>query len=320
MKLNKKLLLLFLLILIIILLIFLKENDSNKENVVNFGYSYNSGQIPGLIGVEKSFFKNNGLEIKSVILKGGKEVIEAMLAREIDIGLSSSSNIIPASSKTDKIIIIASTSYGGGRKRLMIREDLEITNFNDLKNKKIAVRVASTQYKNLLKLIEEYNLTKSDFQILNMKGEDAIFALKTKDVDSYLCGEPDCATIEYNKIGYELLNFDKKETDPNFLIVRREFLENNPNLVIKFVKGWSDTIEYVNNNLEESKKIFSDKSDVNLEIVEISTKYITYDYQLYDFIISSFKEDSEFLLNQGEIDKLPNFDKIIILDYVNKII
>src|SRR3989344_387798 len=252
MKLRKKLLLIFLVFLVLITLVIIISKDNKEDkNVVRFGYAYNIGQLPGVIGVEKGFFSQQGLEINSLILEGGKDITEAMLAGEIDFGLASSGGIIPAAVISDDIKIVATTSWWGGRKRLMIRKDLKIDNFPELINKKIAVRIGGTQYKNLLKLIDKSDLTKDDFKILNMKNSDAMVVLQIGDIDAYLCGEPDCAIIEYKGIGYELLNFDKTEIDPNFLMVRKQFMEENPDLVVRFLKGWINYQKFINSNFSD---------------------------------------------------------------------
>ncbi len=303
-------------LLIMLIIISVKTIEKKEQPSINFGYAYNIGMLPGIVGVERNLFEKQGLKVNPRILTGGKEVVEAMIAGDIDFGLASSGNIIPAASKTDDIKIIATTSWGGGRKRLMIRKDLLINNFSELKSKKIAVKIGGTNYKNLLKLIELSNTNIKDFRIMNMKDDDAMVALQTKDIDAFLCGEPYCATMEYKDVAYELLNFDKTEKDPNFLLIRKDFMEKNPELVIEFLKAWIESVDFVNNNIDESKNIISKKGNIEPEIIDLAIKYARYDSDLDDSMIQSFKEDSKFLLDQKVIEKLPNFDDIIVKRYL----
>lgn len=299
------------------LLIGCSSVEESPDTIIRFGYAYNAGQIPGLIAEENGMIADPGISVEFRLLNGGKDIVEALLADELDVGLSSTGNVIPAAAKTDDIVIIAATSYGGGRKRIMVREDLSISEFKELKGKKIAVRIGGTQHKNLLKIVQLNSMSIDDFDILNMKSADALVALQTGDIDAYVCGEPDCATIQFKNIGNELMNFEEISVDPNVVIASKEFAQAHPDEIVAFLRGWIKSIEYTNDNLVDSKMKLSVKSDVEFEIIEIATKHITYGYDLDQAMLLELAEDIDFLYDQKSIDKKPMISRLVDLEYLN---
>lgn len=321
MKEKLKLLIVFVGVLLVLDVVFFITllDRGEEQTVVRFGYAYNAGQLPAVVGIEKGFFSQRGINVKSRIMAGGKDTVEALVVGELDIGLASAGNIIPAVAQNADIYIIASASWGGGRKRVMVRKDLDVKGFSELRGRKIAIRHGSTNYKNFLKLINALNLTIGDFKILNMKTEDSMVALQLGEIDGLFCGEPDCAVIEYTGIGYELLNFDSSEVDPGFLVVNGKFLKEHPGLIMRFLEGWLESVDFVNNYFDFSKKILGNRGDIDLEIINIAVRYVRYDADLEPFIIEAIVEDANFLFEQKQIKNLPDFDKLIVKEHLEEV-
>lgn len=311
----------FFLVLIATTLLFSGCLDEPRDpRTVRFGYKPTPGQLAGVIVVKQGFLAEQNIKVQEVILSSGSKIIEASIANDVDIGLASSTHIISAYTEGAEIVVLAGSSYGGGRKRLMVRSDLQANSVSDLVGKKVAIPTGGLTFKDFLKLLELNGLEESQFEIIKLdKSGDLAPALAGNQVDAVVCPEPNCAIIETEGIGWELANFEEISLDPNNVFARKSFVEENPELVKKFLRAWLKAESFIEGNREKAIKIMSEESGEELEVMQIASKNVYFSPLVTEQIIQAYKDDAAFLLETENISNA-NLDGLFQLEPLNSVV
>lgn len=228
-----------------------------------------------LIGIERGYFKQEGLEIEIIGFKSGPQIIPPLATGEVQVsGLSVSPSFFNAVQRNIAMRIVADKGQvfkGAGWAALVIRKDIadKIKDFKDLKGLKIAVPAKGvstfTQLGTALKL---GGLTVDDVDIVQLGFPNMIAALTNKGVDAAMLIEPFVALASVKKVGVRWKGVDEffPHTGQNGVVVYSEkFVKDQPEAakrwMIAYLRGVRDYID--------SQKPGGDKEAV----IDILTKY-----------------------------------------------
>lgn len=146
------------------------------------------------------------------------------------------------------IILIMDTSYGGD----VILANPDINSVSELKGKPIAVENTAVGAYVLSRALELNNLELEDVQIVSINTMEQISSFATGDV---------VAAVTFDPNRTQLLKAGKKEIFsstqiPNeivdLLVVRKDYLNNNPMIVKHLVQAWYKALNYQRQYPEES--------------------------------------------------------------------
>lgn len=124
------------------------------------------------------------------------------------------------------------------------REGAQISGVKDLAGKTVAIpQIGNTQHLSLLKLLEDSGLKPvtegGNVTVSAVANADVANAMARGDVDAALVPEPWGATL-LEQGAKMVLNYDeiylKGQYDVAVVVVRKEFMEKNPDLVEKFLR------------------------------------------------------------------------------------
>lgn len=239
-------------------------SSSEKASEVNIGYFNNVTHAQALMmKSEKSLEKSYGTAIKVnwTAFNAGPAEVEALFSGDIDIGYIGPVPAISANVKSDGDIVVLSSATKGGAV-LIKRKGSGINSVADLAGKTVAIpQIGNTQHLCLLQLLKDNNL-KPDTEGGNVKvsavaNADVGNMMSRGDIDAALVPEPWGATLLEQ--GAELLlDYDKVYMDGQYdvavVVVRKEFMENNPELVDKFMKEHEATTKTINDDSETCLK------------------------------------------------------------------
>lgn len=152
---------------------------------------------------------------------------------------------------------------------LIVKADSPITEISQLKGKNLAVNIGTDNHYQMMEMLALGGLVEDDIHLYNLKGNEALSAL--------LSGEVDCMqTIAPNKWQY-ILDGDVKvlanmnETtgrNNQVLVASPEFMEEHPDMIVRFLKCLQRAVEYYKENTEACWDILAEYCDAKRELMD----------------------------------------------------
>ena len=187
------------------------RNNNDEANSIKVGYFNNVTHAQALLmksekSLENTFGKD--INVKWTAFNAGPAEVEALFAGDIDIGYIGPVPAISANVKSNGDVQILSGAAKGGA-ILIRREGAQISGVKDLAGKTVAIpQIGNTQHLSLLKLLED-----SGLKPVTEGGNVTVSAVANADVANAMA-----------------------RGDVAVVVVRKEFMEKNPDLVEKFLR------------------------------------------------------------------------------------
>lgn len=181
-----------------------------------------------------------GIQVQERTFAKGLDVMQAIIAGEIDVGATASEAAISGRASGVPIYIVAGFATGGAR--LLARSDLPSPKLSDLKGKRVAVTRGSIQEILLAAELGQAGLSFSDqpgkdIQISYLNYPDLNQALLTKNVDVIMQSEPYASQAIDRGFGIEMLKpYDTPIGSPvRTLVMTEKFYNEKPDLAKRFM-------------------------------------------------------------------------------------
>lgn len=245
----------------------------------------------------------------------GPAEVEALFSGDIDIGYIGPVPAITAYVKSmGDVQILSGASKGGAV--LVKREGSDINSVADLSGKIVAIpQIGNTQHLCLLNLLAENGLAPATdggtVTVAAVANADVANTMNNGDIDAALVPEPWGATLLSNNaellMDYDTIYYEG-DYDVAVVVVRKDFMEEYPELVEQFLaeheaatermnQAQSECLEIINQELEEATGKSIDASILTEAFTRIGVST-----ELNKASISQFADIS---LEQGFIDHLP---------------
>lgn len=210
----------------------------------------------GAISYIKEIAPKCGIKVEESTFAKGLDVMQAIIAGEIDVGATASEAAISGRAKGVPIYVVAGFARGGAR--LVARSDGAIKSVKDLKGKKVGVTRGSIQEVLLAAELAQHGLTSADMpgkdvQIIYLSYPDLNQALMGKNVDAIMQTEPQSSQAINKGFGVEVIKpYDTPIGEPVRTLVMTE----------KFYKEHRATAEKFMRCFVEATKTFIDNKAV----------------------------------------------------------
>ena len=162
----------------------------------------------GAISYIKEIGAECGIKVQESTFAKGLDVMQAIIAGELDVGATASEAAISGRAKNIPIFVVAGFAKGGAR--MLARPDTGITTMADLKGKKVGVTRGGIQEVLLSAELAKNNLTSSDqpgkdVQLIYLGYPELNQALMSKDLDAIMQTEPQGSQAINKGFGVEIL-------------------------------------------------------------------------------------------------------------------
>lgn len=237
--------------------------ENKKADQINVGYFNNVTHAQALLmksekGLEKSV--GDGVSVKWTAFNAGPAEVEALFAGDIDIGYIGPVPALSANVKSQgDIQILAGATKGGAV--VIQRKGAGIQSVGDLAGKSVAIpQIGNTQHLSLLKLLKDNGLKPvtdgGNVTVNAVANADVANTMQRGDIDAALVPEPWGATLLEQGaemvLDYRQIYLDGKY-DVAVVVVRKEFMENNPELVAKFLEQHNRITGQINEDPETAQ-------------------------------------------------------------------
>ena len=310
-------------------------DNAAEKKVVRIGYFPNVNHAQAVIGLGNGDFQKalgDNVQVKTQIFNAGPSAIEAMLAKHIDVSYVGPNPAINGYVVSDGELlrIVAGATSGGAV--FVVRNDAGIDGPEDFAIKKFASPqlgntqdVALRQY--LVSNGYETKQNGGNVEVLPAKNSDIVTLMIKKDIHGAWVPEPWGAKLVKEANSKILLDERDLWTDGDFvtahIIVRTDYLEQNPDVVKKLLEAHVEKTEWINENPADAMRAF------NVELVKLTGTAIPEDeFQAgisrmsltYDPIKSSLFKSAEDAYKIGFLEQNPDLSEIYDLTLLNEVL
>ena len=265
------------------------QRSDSPSNVLRLGYFPNLNHAQAIIGLENGHFQKalsendtnrgedgrQGTSIKEYVFSAGPSAIEALYAGQIDAAYVGPNPAINGylASNGEGIRIISGSASGGAV--FVVRNDSEINSVHDLGGKKFASpQLGNTQDVALRKYLIQngYETIENggNITVVPVKPSDILTLMLKKEIDGAWVPEPWGARLVKESGGKifvderDLWPPDGKFVTTN-LIVRTDYLKNNPRIIEKLLDAHIDETIWINDTLNDLRETNVGEPLANLE-------------------------------------------------------
>lgn len=271
--------------------------NKKNENEVNIAYFDNITHGQALImKSERTLQQALGEEKKVnwIAFNAGPAEVEACFSGDIDIGYIGPVPAVTANVKSYGDFVVISAATNGGAV-LIAKESVNITSLEDLQGKNVAIpQLGNTQHLLLLDLLEKAGLkTTSEGGTVNVveaSNADVSNLMDSGEIDAALVPEPWGTTILKKTSSKIVLDYDEINNGESYstavVIVNKEFMEENEDVVKKFLKAHVDATNYIVENSDEACEIMNAQlladtgKSLDDNIIKEAVKKIEYTWEI----------------------------------------
>jgi sulfonate transport system substrate-binding protein len=308
-----------------------KKDSSNRANekkiirVANFTWATWNAQV--FVAYQKGFFDEvfaeDNVIVELIGFANGPAVNEAFASGAVDIvnGIGDQP-IVAGIGNGLKITVLSATSTQGKNIGVIVPDNSSIKNAGQLKGKKIGIYIGTYVHKSLLGVLADAGITEDDVSLVNITtGSDGFAALIRGDVDGYVAMQGLIIDqAQKQGLGNLIANFENYPAG-SFIVIRDEFLHDNPELVRKFLIAVNRAQLWIEDNREESYQVIGELSGIEAENVRLNNQGASIFLGITGRERANIRSTYEFIVNKGLLHtKVDDLDSHIDGSLINEII
>ncbi|MGA7542445.1 MAG: ABC transporter substrate-binding protein [Nitrososphaeraceae archaeon] len=247
-----------------------EQAGAQEVKTLRIGYFPNINHAQAVIGLGKGDFQNalgNNVNVETFQFNAGPSAIESLLANRIDvsyIGPNPAINGYVVSDGKDVKVIAGATSAGAS---FVVRNDSGINSEKDLGGKKFASpQLGNTQDVALRKYLLDNGFKTTEnggnVTVVPVANADILTLFVKKELDGAWVPEPWATRLVKEANGRILV--DERDLWPPegkfvtaHIIVRPDYLKENPDVIKKLVAAHVNETQWINDNKEQAIKEFN---------------------------------------------------------------
>jgi NitT/TauT family transport system substrate-binding protein len=194
----------------------------------------------GAVAYIKEIAPKCGIKVEEHIFAKGLDVMQAIIAGELDVGTTASEAAISGRAGGAPIFVVAGFAKGGAR--LVGRTDLNLKTVKDLKGKRVGVTRGGIQEVLLLAELQRNGMTFSDqpgkdVQLVFLAYADLNQALLGKNIDAMMQSEPQSSQAINKGFGAEIIKpYDTPIGEPvRTMVMTEKFYKEKRPVAEKFM-------------------------------------------------------------------------------------
>jgi NitT/TauT family transport system substrate-binding protein len=195
----------------------------------------------GAVSYIKEIAPKCGIKVEEKVFAKGLDVMQAIIAGELDVGTTASEAAISGRAGGAPIYVVAGFAKGGAR--LVSRTDLKLKAIKDLKGKKVGVTRGGIQEVLLMAELQKNGMSADsapgkDVQLIYLAYADLNQALLGKNIDAMMQSEPQSSQAINKGFGIEMLKpYDTPIGEPiRTMVMTEKFYTTNRPLAEKFMR------------------------------------------------------------------------------------
>ena len=315
-------------------MLFLTQNNSSsnleiqKTRPIRIAFSPWVGYAPLALAADK-FFKENNVLVQSILTANQTKVEELYLKGSVDGIASVYTDTIFHNSEDVNSRLVWVWDYSDTADAIVGPQNITMA---DLKGKKIGIEGINTfSHIFVLQALANAGLYEKDVQFEDIPAQDILKALNNKKIDAGHTWGPTKFAAMQN--GYRILATAKDVPGiiTDVLVFNSKIVESRPEDIKAVVKSIIQGKEYLDNNKEQALQVISNFLNISRQELQDGFEGIRV-LGLKDNVEAMNKSSSsnmtlyhsgdliaKYLLDRGQIRKMPDFEEIIDARFVDTI-
>ncbi len=205
----------------------------------------------------------------------GPPITNQMLAGKLDIGIMGDYPLLVngarfQETKSLRSLLVAMTGYNlhGSGNAVVVPTSSHAYSFEDLKGKRVSVPFGSAAHGMLLKALIDRGLSQDYFTLINQAPPVGATSIQEKKIDAHADFCPWGELLEFRGWGRKILDgSDTKIPYLHGVVVRQDFAERYPEIVVAYLKAVIEAGEWVTQNPQEAAKAMQEWATINKEVM-----------------------------------------------------
>ena len=297
----------------------------NEAKTIRIGYtangSFNLKRLDDKFKWITDEFAEDQIEVEWVEFQYGPPMIEALATGSLEIAYGiGDTPIINGLANNVPVQAIGLGPHSKTSTAIIVSGELkdEVKELKDLKGKKVALSVGSTNQDFIAKELESVGLSESDVELANITTvNDQLAALLNNEIDVAVNIEPNASYLVQEAGAFKLDYGEPLKISYGYLVGNKDFLEKNPELAARFVKQNEIAKEYIKENLEEYKEYYAEATQFDLQLLDFMNDW-EYRSDLGDDIGTALESTADFMLKTGQLETEVNLSDAYTNRYVEE--
>jgi NitT/TauT family transport system substrate-binding protein len=234
------------------------------SGAITLGYSAWPGWAPWAVAEEAGIFEEVGVEVELTWFDDYVGSLDAMASGQLDANSQTLNDTLVGVSAGSPQTVVLVNDNSAGNDAVIVDESID--SIEDLEGKQIAAEAGVVSHFLLLQGLESVGLTEDDIEFSGLLTADAAASFSGGELDAVAVFAP--FTLQaLERPGSKVL-FDSSAfpgTIPDFLVFDTALVEERPEDVQKLVDAWYLTLDYIEENPEESSAIMAERLGVTVE-------------------------------------------------------
>jgi len=230
--------------------------------------AFQAAPYSGLIAVanEKGFFKQAGIEVKTVRYPSGLDSLKAMMRGESQIATVADSALASLMNEDPSLRVLAAIGASSGS-RVVARKDRYIQEPNDLIGKRIAYSPGTSAMYYLRSFLLTHHISPTDVTMIPVSADRQVEVVVSGEADAVAAFEV-YAYVAQKKLGENAVAWDNQNTlDYQWLLVTQEKQTQSPEAIKRLLKALIQAEDFVINHVDESKAIIARQWELDPELI-----------------------------------------------------
>lgn len=231
---------------------------------VTIGFSAWPGWFPWQVAQEKGVFQQNNVQVDLKWFDGYLDSINALAAGQLDGNSQTLNDTISSVSAGADLVVVLTNDNSTGNDQIIVREG--INSIADLRGKKVAAEEGTVDHFLLLLGLQTVGMTQQDIDFQPLETGAAAAAFAAGQLDAVGVFAP-FTTKALERPGSRAL-FTSKDFPgaiSDHLVVRRQLVNERPEVVQALVNSWFQTLDVMNQNKDEAIAIMAKRAGVTVE-------------------------------------------------------
>ncbi|MBS3057444.1 MAG: NrtA/SsuA/CpmA family ABC transporter substrate-binding protein [Candidatus Diapherotrites archaeon] len=281
-----------------------QANVQPKSDKVRIGLQLMMPQTTLIrIADAEGFFKSNALDVEITEFTAGKFAFQALLAKDLDFAVLGDIPPVLAKMQGNDFYILTEVGTNENEDPVLVIDDGSKTPEEYFsKPRKISTTQGGTPEFSFYLFMKEYGIEKDGVEIIAQKPEEMIGTLASGSVDGIAIFEP-YPTLAEEKIDKKMLRFTLPEgvyPTKYLLSADREFVDKNPETAKRLLKALIQAEEFVNKNPEKARQIFSEKTKLDMKIIEKIWPDFIFKVDLSEDLLKNWEKEMKWAIETGK--------------------
>ena len=276
MKAKRSMILVLAVIMVALVGLGLQDATAAKPTKITIGISPFQDTLLPIIGQEKGWFKQAGLDVTFQTL-AWNALTPALASKSVDVVVYNTTGVIAVQNKLKDIVFLYPWNIFTEGQALMGRSGIGVKSAKDfeaqgmkhpaavkatveqMRGKTIITTMGSDMGKAIVEVTKNNGLAKKDYTIIDMDPDQGLAAFISGSGDFYLGGIPQRTRLEQEGYLTMLVGPDLAPVPINGWVTTKSFVNKNQEALLKLQNVMFKIIRYTKANTEEVGKIITDK-------------------------------------------------------------